>query len=98
MMALSPQQSHKLMIVYLMLTSSQIADGDITTNQNLINNLVQDVPGASNALTTWLQGGDGGNRNAATQAAGSFVTLSGWGGPNGCPLDINTMVSWLQSV
>jgi len=106
---LNAQQAHKLMIVYMMLTSPSIGNGDFNkpspdptvpgTYQDYVNSRVADIPGAANALNQWLQGDATGNRNAGTKAATYFVNLAGpaWGGPNGCPLDIDTMDGWLNN-
>jgi len=113
--SLTPQQSHKLHIVYLMLTSVTIQDTDFDqpskadpqkTNGDVISDLLNDVPGAADALDSWLHPKPGqtygSQRDKAKPVVTAFIQTAGgnapWGGPNGCPKSLSDMISWLQSV
>lgn len=110
---MTPQQAHRMSIVYLMLTcKSDVGDkifGDppnppvpgANTNLDVIKSKVADVPGSADVIDDWLDGDDdtaNDDRDAGPQMFTDFLSTNGqgWGGPNGCPHDLATMMGWLD--
>jgi hypothetical protein len=97
-----------MLIVFLMLTNptadfNQPSTDPTKTYLEVIEELVSDIPGSDTVIEAWLKGTDSNaNRDRTTAAKGMVDFLSsngnGWGGPNGCPHDLATMVGWLSQV
>jgi hypothetical protein len=108
---LTPAQTHKLLILFLMLVAKSGNDKDFDKSTNpatpgaptyhdAIQNLIADVPGAITILDQWLAGSNPNDRTNAKTAAGDYLNMIGnpWGGSGNCPLDIATMTGWLNNV
>jgi hypothetical protein len=100
---LTKAQSHKLHVLFLILTSAEIDNDDITANIDTIENLVNDIPSAIDSLKKWRDGTSPAYRNSratSTTAITDFLNTDGnvWGGGGHCPRDIDSMIDWLGSV